>query len=301
MKDLEKETIARFWGTYYCRNDLCLSLVSDAAALSGLTGYTADEMQLLYHNNLLELIDIEAREELQKEIAKQLSMYGSAEVMLPVWHKDGRLLWIMNRGQLVTGDDGQEYMTGVLVDITKSKIRYDEEKQATRVLQIQAEQDSLTHIYNAHTARKKAEEYLENLEPEADCAMLIIDLDDFKSINDRYGHMFGDKVLVKSAQTIKNMFRPLDIVGRIGGEEFLVLMKDIPNKEIVKKRCQQLNTAFCEIFREELVGRQLSCSIGVAIASDHGKVYSDLFLCADQALYRAKDKGKDGYVFYGID
>ena len=74
MKDLEKETIARFWGTYYCRNDLCLSLVSDAAALSGLTGYTADEMQLLYHNNLLELIDIEAREELQKEIAKQRLM-----------------------------------------------------------------------------------------------------------------------------------------------------------------------------------------------------------------------------------
>ena len=78
-------------------------------------------------------------------------------------------------------------------------------------------------------------------------------------------------------------------------------MKDIPNKEIVNKRCMQLNAAFREIFKEELVGRQLSCSIGVAIASDNGKIYSDLFLCADQALYRAKDNGKDGYVFYGIE
>ncbi len=301
MKDLEHEAVARFWGTYYCRNDLCLSLVSDAAALSGLTGYTADEMQSLYHNNLVELIDIEMRGELQKEIVKQLTVCGSVEVMLPVYHKNGRLLWIMNRGQLVTGEDGQEYLAGILVDITRSKVRYDEEKQATRVLQIQAEQDSLTNIYNAHTARKKAEEYLENLDPEADCAMLIIDLDDFKSINDRYGHMFGDKVLVKSAQTIKNMFRSQDIVGRIGGEEFLVLMKDIPDKEIVKKRCVQLNAAFREIFKEELAGRHISCSIGVAIAPDNGKGYSDLFLCADQALYRAKDKGKDGYVFYGID
>ena len=175
MKKLEKEAVARFWGTYYCRNDLCLNLVSDAAALSGLTGYTAEEMQSLCHNNLLELIDIETREELQKEIVKQLSVYGSVEVILPVYHKDGRLLWIMNRGQLVTGEDEQEYLTGVLVDITRSKACYDEEKKATRVLQIQAEQDSLTNIYNAHTARKKAEEYLENLEPEADCAMLIAD------------------------------------------------------------------------------------------------------------------------------
>ena len=301
MKNRGREVIACFTGTYYCRNDLCLSLVSDTAELSGLTGYSVEEMESLYHNNLLELIDIEVHEKLQKEIADQLAICDNVEVMFPIKHKDGRVLWIMNRGQRIVEEDGQEYIAGVLVEVTRSKARYDEERKATRVLQIQAEQDSLTHIYNAHTARKKAEEYLENLEPEADCAMLIIDLDDFKSINDRYGHMFGDKVLVKSAQTIKNMFRPLDIVGRIGGEEFLVLMKDIPNKEIVKKRCQQLNTAFCEIFREELVGRQLSCSIGVAIASDHGKVYSDLFLCADQALYRAKDKGKDGYVFYGID
>ena len=296
-----REIIPRFSGTYYCRNDRWLSLVSDPAELTGLTGYTVKEIESLYHNNLLELADAKVYEGLQQEIADQLAVDDVVEVMFPIARKDGTLLWIMNRGQRVVGEDGQEYLAGILVDITRSKARYDEEKKATRVLQIQAERDSLTNIYNAHTARKKAEEYLENIDAEGDCALLIIDLDDFKSVNDKHGHMFGDEVLVKSADTIRNLFRSLDIVGRIGGEEFMVLMKDIPNREIVKKRCTQLNAAFHEIFREELGGRILSCSIGVAIAPENGKIYSDLFRHADAALYRAKDKGKDGYVFYGVE
>jgi putative two-component system response regulator len=276
-------------------------LVSDTAELYELTGYTADEIQSLYHNNLLEMIDVQAQENLQKEIEEQLAAWGSVEVMMPVFHKNGSLLWIMNRGQLVVEEDGQEYLTGVLVDITRSKARYDEEKKATKVLQIQAERDSLTNIYNAQTARKKVEEYLANVSEKNDCALLIIDLDDFKSVNDQYGHMFGDEVLVKTAETIKNLFRSLDIVGRIGGEEFIVLMKDIPGREIVEVRCSQLNAAFHDIFKEELKGKELSCSIGVAISPENGTVYSDLFRHADSALYRAKDKGKDGYVFYGVE
>jgi len=301
VKSFGCEAIARFSGTYYCRNDFSLSFVSDAAGLSGLTGYTIDEIKSIYHNSFLEMVDVKAQECLREEIRDQLAMFGALEIVIPISHKSGQLLWIMNRGQLVVEEDGQEYLTGVLVDITRSKARYDEEKKVTKVLQIQAERDSLTNIYNAQNARKKVEEYLANVSEKNDCALLIIDLDDFKSVNDQYGHMFGDEVLVKVAETIKNLFRSLDIVGRIGGEEFMVLMKDIPGREIVKKRCSQLNTAFHEIFREELKGRELSCSIGVALSPENGTVYSDLFRHADSALYRAKDKGKDGYVFYGVE
>lgn len=301
MKSLGCEVIARFSGTYCCRNDFSLNFVSDTAGLSGLTGYTTDEIEKLYHNNLLELVDMQAKENLQKEMEEQLALWGTVEVVMPIYHKSGNPLWILNRGQLVIEENGQEYLTGVLVDITRSKARYDEEKKATKVLQIQAERDSLTNIYNAQTARKKVEEYLANVSEKNDCALLIIDLDDFKSVNDQYGHMFGDEVLVKTAETIKNLFRSLDIVGRIGGEEFIVLMKDIPGREIVEVRCSQLNAAFHDIFKEELKGKELSCSIGVAISPENGTVYSDLFRHADSALYRAKDKGKDGYVFYGVE
>lgn len=130
------------------------------------------------------------------------------------------------------------------------------------------------------------------------CALLIIDLDDFKQVNDSYGHMFGDAVLVQAAQTIKKLFRSKDIVGRIGGEEFMVLMKDITDSEIVNIRCNQLNTAFHDILCRQMTENPLSCSIGVSFAPAHGRSYFELFCCADQALYLAKDQGKDRYAFY---
>ena len=130
MKGLGCEIIARFSGTYYCQNDFNLSLVSDTAGLSGLTGYTIDEIESFYHNNLLEMIDVQAQENLREEIQEQLAMCGALEVVMPVPHKSGQLLWIMNRGQLIEEEDGQEYLAGILVDITRSKARYDEEKKA---------------------------------------------------------------------------------------------------------------------------------------------------------------------------
>ena len=157
----------------------------------------------------------------------------------------------------------------------------------------------MTKIYNARTARQQAETYLRHFTE--GCALLIVDLDDFKQINDHYGHMFGDEVLVKAAETIKNLFRSLDIVGRIGGDEFLVLMKDISDQEIVRKRCEQLNEEFHEIYKEHLGENRLSCSIGVAFSPSHGDSYVELFHCADKALYEAKALGRDQYVFYHID
>ena len=118
MKSFGCEAIARFFGTYCCRNDFGLSFVSDTAGLSGLTGYTIDEINSNYHNNLLEMADVQAQECLREEIREQLAVFGTVEIVMPVFHKSGQLLWIMNRGQRIVSEDGQEYLTGVLVDIT---------------------------------------------------------------------------------------------------------------------------------------------------------------------------------------
>ena len=120
-------------------------------------------------------------------------------------------------------------------------------------------------------------------------------------VNDRKGHLVGDEVLVQAAQTIKKLFRVQDVVGRIGGDEFLVLMKDISDQEIVRKRCEQLNEEFHEIYKEHLGENRLSCSIGVAFSPSHGDSYVELFHCADKALYEAKALGRDQYVFYQVD
>lgn len=297
MKDRKYKIRSRFCGEYCCRNNERLTWIGDTAGLTGLFGCTKEEMEFQYENSLLELIDPDYREEFRSELYRQTATGEDIELLFPYIYKDGSRAWILNRGQVCQDEEGQEYLTGVLVEITGMKERYDAERQMTSALREQAEQDSLTKIYNARTARKLAEEYMSEEEP-ADCVLFIIDLDNFKQVNDQYGHMFGDAVLVQAAQTIKKLFRGKDIVGRIGGEEFMVLMKDVTEEGIVHQRCRQLNEAFHEIMRDQMGGRALSCSIGASFAPTHGKTYFELFCCADQALYLAKDLGKDRYVMY---
>jgi len=205
---------------------------------------------------------------------------------------DGEWMWCKVRATGVY-DVHQKLsrIIGVIIDI-------DDEVRVNHALRQQAEQDSLTKICNAHTTRRLAEEYLSQSGDNVHCALLVIDLDDFKSVNDQYGHMFGDEVLVQVAKTIRKQFRSDDIVGRIGGEEFMVLMKDVTVSTKIEERCRQLVEAFHEIKKGELVDGMISCSVGVAVAPVHGVEYGDLFRCADQALYRAKALGKNRYAFY---
>lgn len=297
MIPLEFGGVAKFSGLYCCRNDISLTLESDAAELGELFGYSAEEIKTDYHNSILELVNEEARDKLLSKLAEQLSVSDDIEWIFPAFHKNGEMLWVLNRGHRVRRENGQESLYGLLVDITKLKYEYDAEKNEVSELQELAQKDSLTKIYNASITRKLVEEYIDDGKT-AKGALLIIDLDDFKQINDQYGHMFGDAILIQVAQTIRKLFRSKDIVGRIGGDEFLVLMKDVSDKEIVRKRCRQLNKGLQEICDGKVSDCKPSCSIGVAFLPDHAESYFNLFCCADRALYHAKDAGRKQYAFY---
>ena len=300
--DLKKKSMtASFLSEYCCRYDSCLTIESSPEDLAFLFGYSKDEMNVICQNGFLKLIEEGEREDWHAKLRQQLAKSDQLELMFRTRKKDGTELWIMNRGCLVTGEDGQEYIYGALIDLTWSKCRYDKEKEVEKALQEQIGKDSLTKLYNASTSRKLAEEFFEEEETEKNCALLIIDLDDFKKINDQKGHMFGDAVLIQAAKAIRKLFRSKDIVGRIGGDEFMVLMKDISDKEIVKKRCQQLNEILKDVFKEGFADVMPTCSIGVGFSPEHGDTYFSLFCCADQALYRAKEEGRQQYVIYEKD
>lgn len=296
MSDWKRSELVSVVGEYCCQDDHNLTLESDVAVLAGLLGYDVTEWK--HPEGMIGLLDEAVRPLLRQELTEQLAAGDDVELLFPMYNKTGDLMWFLNRGRRVTDPEGNRHLVGVLVDITHSKNRYDSEKQNTRLLEEQAKRDSLTKLYNTQTTRQLAEAYLAEASPEAGCAILIVDLDNFKMINDEYGHMFGDVVLVEVAQTIQKLFRAKDIVGRIGGEEFLILMKDVAEKEIVEDRCHQLNEVFHEIQKQQLQDKPLSCSIGVVFASAHEKTYFELFCSADQALYQAKDLGKDQYAFY---
>ena len=298
MVNLKLDQISRFAVTYCCRTDQNYTLEGDTADLGRLFGYTPEEIAGRFHNSLLRLAETETGESIHKTLSGLADGQAEVEAVWAVRHKNGSVVWVMNRACKVTAEEGREYLVGILLDITRSKLNYDAERLKTRALQEQVQRDSLTQIYNAQTVRKLTEEYLAEAGEGAECALLIIDLDDFKQVNDIYGHMVGDEVLVQAAGTIRRLFRAQDIVGRIGGDEFLVLMKDTADRGIVNLRCQQMRQAFHTILKEKTETEAVSCSIGVSFAPRQGRSYNELFCHADQALYYAKDLGKDRYAFY---
>ena len=204
---------------------------------------------------------------------------------------DGRYLWCRIRATAARDDAGDIHrIVGTIINI-------DEEKRTAKTLQEQAQKDALTKLLNQNTARRQAEEYLSSSHDE-ECAFLVIDLDRFKYINDTYGHLFGDTVLSQTAAEIKKLFRTQDIIARIGGDEFLVIMKGMSNRELISNRCDRLLSALHALFPEQLQDNPLSASIGISLGPQHGSTYQELFQCADQALYLAKDTGKNMCRFH---
>lgn len=181
-----------------------------------------------------------------------------------------------------------------LKDITASVKKTEELKKM-------AENDPMTGIYNKKTTENLIIEKLSQNSGGKDGsidALIMLDLDDFKNINDLMGHLFGDAVISEVAAGIKETFRSSDIIGRIGGDEFIIYMKDIPNREIAERKTREA----CSIIRKMRSGEVkeflISASAGIAFCPDHGKSFDQLYNKADIALYRAKDLGKDNVILY---
>lgn len=172
-----------------------------------------------------------------------------------------------------------------------------EEKLRIQKLRHRAEKDALTGVYNRKETEERVKKYLEEY-PEEQCALFMIDTDNFKQINDTKGHMLGDVVLMEMASGMKKLMRKSDIVGRIGGDEFTVFMKNIPSLHTAENKAGELSKMFAHLFAHEKQAVQVTCSIGVALYPRDGKDFNSLYQCADRALYQAKKQGKNRYVLY---
>ena len=150
----------------------------------------------------------------------------------------------------------------------------------------------MTGLYNAITTRRLITERIINTDLKKTGALISIDCDKFKAVNDTYGHLQGDNVLINVSKAISRTFRKNDILGRIGGDEFCIYMQDIISKELVALKSQQLMDLILEINGD----LQVTVSIGIALLTDE-KSYEDLFKKSDTALYEAKRKGGDMIEF----
>ena len=126
----------------------------------------------------------------------------------------------------------------------------------------------------------------------------MIDLDNFKYINDTYGHIAGDRALKRFADTLKKCADRRDIVCRIGGDEFVVFYTDKIDRDELDKKAQEMLSLLTEVLREMGYGQFTSVSVGVALHPYDGTGYEALYSNADKALYYVKKNGKNAYSFY---
>lgn len=187
---------------------------------------------------------------------------------------------------------------GYVTRIVGRMVNIHEKKLKELDLLLRAEKDALTGLYNKGATMQLIQNALEDSKNDVLNALMIIDLDNFKEVNDLMGHAQGDQVLVDTATALNEIFKGGDIVGRIGGDEFVVFMKNlnaISNADILAgKVVRNVNYSF------DYEDRQINvtCSVGVAIFPYHGTDYEELFNKADKAVYTAKANGKCGYRIY---
>jgi len=157
--------------------------------------------------------------------------------------------------------------------------------------------DKMTGLLN----KASAEAEISRLCKTAQGALLMIDLDNFKLVNDIYGHAMGDKILICFAEILKAVVRSVDIVGRLGGDEFIAFCQNVYDEVVIEKKSRFINKYLMDAAKE-LMGEDmnipLGASIGCVIVPDEGIDFSELAKKADKALYAVKQNGKHGFIFY---
>ena len=259
-----------------------------------IIGYTLAELAPVSIDTWMKFMhpdDIKASEDLlEKHFRKELPYY---ECEARMRHKNGSWIWVLDRGKVATWtDDGKPLvMSGTHQDITKRKLA--EEK-----IHHMATHDVLTNLPSLRLAEDRLSSALgmsrrhKNL-----TAVMFIDLDGFKAINDTLGHDAGDYVLKQVAQRLLSCVRETDTVARVGGDEFLLIATGLHTPEnasqIAEKVVHLLSQPVLFNMRQAAIG----ASIGIALYPEHGKNADQLIKQADEAMYRIKNAGRNGFSF----
>ena len=206
---------------------------------------------------------------------------GSYQVII-----DGKARWFKVVARTIWDSDEDTLYSGTIgkfIDI------HEEQMELTNLKRL-ASQDSLTGLYN----HKAAKEMIENMivqRENKEYAVILIDVDYFKSANDQHGHIFGDEVLKYISQKMRQNIRRDDIAARVGGDEFLIFVE---YRGSVMPQIERIFSSLTDSFQ----GFQISVSMGVACCPENGENYEVLFHCADQALYSAKKNGRNQFCLY---
>lgn len=202
--------------------------------------------------------------------------------------EDGELSWRLLTVELVeylNSSDVQAFL--MYEDINERKIVELKEKEM-------AETDPLTGVLNRTAFAERVDELI-GREAGSQHAFLMLDMDGFKLLNDTFGHAAGDQALMDVTAVLRSLIRDGDLIGRLGGDEFLIWLREIPYDAVIGKMALQMCEQVRKVFSNKV---QISASIGVSVYPRDGRTFDELYHTADKALYSVKQGGKDNYAFY---
>lgn len=201
--------------------------------------------------------------------------------------------WFRSILSNIFNDKGEiEHTIGMMVDITK-------ERKKELMFKNKSKRDSLTNLYNRESAIRIIKDILKNSRSKEDIhALMIMDFDNFKNINDTLGHIMGDKVLIDAADKLRKNLRKNDIIARLGGDEILIFLLNIGNENNVMKVASQIVNKMRDFYEKDEKRIEISVSLGVAMFPTDGKRFIELYEKADKAMYKVKKSGRNGYYIY---
>jgi diguanylate cyclase (GGDEF)-like protein/PAS domain S-box-containing protein len=202
--------------------------------------------------------------------------------------RDGRVVWVLDEARIISDPSGGgQVLQGYLLDVTARK-------EAEELLRHQAFHDPLTGLANRALFTDRVQHALVLGGKEGAAAVLFVDLDDFKAMNDRLGHPAGDSLLCAVGARLCSVLSPSHTVARLGGDEFAILVEDVRDAATAAATADRLVSAFQQPFH--VLGNDVfvTASIGIAMGDDA----DELLRSADVAMYRAKASGKAQYAFY---
>ena len=263
-------------GVHHCVADPNLRVTYVSDGFTDITGYTMQDMDELFRGKYIGICyEEEDRAAFSSVIKRIMEEESNATLVYKIRHKEGRPIWVSENLRVVRDSSGTVHIFAVITDITMEKN--------------QAEVDGLTGLYNKTSFCEVAKNYLE-ANPDQQVGLLMIDLNSFKSINDRFGHPKGDEALHKTAAFLKESLSGRScVIGRVGGDEFMVLVKDAVSESDLHELKEELTMKFrIDLSEEEQTVQISGCVGGVFACCKEG--FEELYHRADQAMYVEKDQ-----------
>ena len=203
-------------------------------------------------------------------------------------------------------DDGIVFDEVSFKKMFKDTYKADEERlvsdflfQYTKDIELSTKTDALTGLWDRSYIEESVGRYLEKNQ---NGVLIMLDMDNFKYVNDTFGHITGDSMLIRFSTALRSMIRNEDIVSRVGGDEFCIFMTGSISRSECEKKVSRILEHLETVFRDiTQINAQVTVSMGIAMAPEDGEDYLTLYKKADAALYHVKQNGKNGYYFYGED